>query len=694
MTVLNKRMSLKNRIKPVRGLLFSAVVVTALLGCGGGSSTASVADEPSPPTSLQPDPHSASIAAIEAAFRPLPHVDPAADAESILAVVRGLPDVGDSGIEEPGNVWLTFKDGISTIITTTPLVTAADRVAITQTSSSRALAQRVQKLDTRLPGTTPAGSRQAFLLDAVARDFGLESGLDQIRPWLTAQGFDVVSTDRQVTPAVYKNIRDVSVLHLAAHGGVGLVRGQKVFVLSTGLRTDVGDNLTPYGDAIAAGDMGYIVVVNQVLATDPTLAMGTYLYITPSFVRKYMSFAKGSLVNLDACSVFAYHGDDMRKAFMDVGATTLVGWDADVSMRDGRDSSLYLFDRLLSANSYAPYMVQPGNRPFSVAEVFADMQGRQRVVPAGTPPQTLAQSPFNRATLRRQVASGYENLALVPSITGLYVENRFDRLTLTGNFGAGPGKGGGTREVTLGGATLSVDSWSPTSIVLRDVPRSGSGSNGELIVKVDGAKSNPAWVSQWNGLVVKNYQGEYAQGKGDGTAVSVVECTFNLRGSASNFRSELNGEANLFATTDDAVLQDSGTCSWDAYGTYFGSDYSLTYSVAGSKDLPWATIAQRANPDALQRYAYVTALISGGNLQIDLIARIRPGDGGGIVHTYAYRSGQTGSAVVPVHSSGYLYGTYFGADDAILAASNQQTLNFVTLSGAAAMQSADPNHAR
>ena len=700
-------------------------LLIALAACGGGGGDGGGPDpavDPVVAPSSDPDAHAASLDAIGAAYDQLAQTDPAADGEALLAMVKTLPDVREAGIAAPGNVWLTFNDGISTFISTQPLYTPAEAAIVAaaaaeaaRTPSGPAATQtstepRSHPLDTKLPGEASPDLRHAYLIDSASRGLTKVSRVDTMQRWFERKKFTVHAFDNKPEAAVFKTIKDASVAHLLTHGSVGLIEGRRVFGLSIGLETAEPKNLAFYRNEIeVTHEMGYMVLPepHEVAAgSDPKKQrMGRYLYITPKFVRNNMSFTEGSLVFLNGCATFSADAADMVQAFKDKHASTVLGWSGVTSHGFAIDSALFLFDRLLSANEHVGYAVQQPNRPFTVSEVLDHMK-RYAHVQAAYPPDyapdaphdlTLTQSVFRvyreddkyteyNATLMPDTTQGYEGLALVPAINDLFVENLADRLTLRGNFGTGPSAAGaGTRKVTLDGQPLEVQSWNASAIVVVNVPRTGAGSSGALIVNVDGAESNPAYVDRWNGVVLKNYQ-PFPGGPGDGTgtAFTLVQCTVNLRGSSSSFRSEVDGELTLFASTDDAIIQD-GACAYNASGEYYGAGYQVLFAVGGSPLLPWIAPAQRNMLDGLTRFSFVTAYISNGNLQFDLIARTRLSDGGGPRQTYRYNStGQSATSLFELNSTGAtsdLRSGYFKlADNTLLAGFVQQTLNLLTWS--------------
>jgi hypothetical protein len=82
---------------------------------------------------------------------------------------------------------------------------------------------------------------------------------------------------------------------------------------------------------------------------------------------------------------------------------------------------------------------------------------------------------------------------LAPSIRYVAVDELDDLLVLTGEFGTRPGK------VTVGGVELVVAAldWTPTEIKAQRLPYSGPGSSGDVIVEVNGVRSNARQLTKW-----------------------------------------------------------------------------------------------------------------------------------------------------------------------------------------------------
>lgn len=677
--------------------------------------------DPTPPAdpASAPDAHTSSLGAISSAYDGLPKTDPQADAAALLAVVRALPDVQEASLTEPTTVSLTFKDGITTIISTqSPLsssATAPAPTAIPAAAASRSTAPLAVPRQSPLAQRLPSG-RQVFLIDSAAKDIGGADFVTQINNlsgYFKDAGYGVL-TSADVNPGVYRSIKNASVLHLLSHGAIGQHAGLRMLALTTSLKADVALNRATYANEINSGEMGYFVVPEP-HEFSSTVRFGVYLYITQQFVLKNMTFTEGSLVFLNGCSTFGANSPeatDMRNAFIAKGARSVIGWSNVVNYKYAIDSAMYLFDRLLGADAYAPYKMAPAaspNRPFPLDDVLREMRTHKRdpSIDWDARDLTLAQSTFfanwrtyrYAAELMIQKNSSNDNISLVPSISSIYLENGADRLTIGGNFGPEPM--GQQYSITIGGVDMrQLAKWTDTSIVISNLPRSGGGASGEVRVNVSGLRSNPAMINQWRGVKLTNYSpADGGSGRGDNTARVITTCTVNLRGSTDAFRSAPNVAPDLNAIVDEAVIQD-GVCSYDANGTYNASTYTLTYGLAGSPDLPWLAAENRDAAALLPRWAYATGLFQHVNqtsgMQISMIGRVYASDGGGVRGMQVRKSDGAVSYPPPVgiHETASSSELRFDGSDALLSGATQQTLNYLIWSGVQGLHYKDSAHAR
>ena len=201
---------------------------------------------------------------------------------------------------------------------------------------------------------------------------------------------------------------------------------------------------------------------------------GYHYGITADFVREYMSFGENSFVYIMSCS--SDH-PEMRSAFLDKGADAYAGWSQPVAVGGAYKAAMFLFDRLLGTNEVAP-VENPRQRPFDLNAVYANLKER-------------GLHKVGEAELNLWTRPG-ESLVLMPSVAYLEVREDSDELFLYGLFGSEEG------EVTIKCVSTPVTHWAQDVIAVQ-LPVEGSGSAGDVIVKVLGHESNTVPLTEWRG---------------------------------------------------------------------------------------------------------------------------------------------------------------------------------------------------
>jgi hypothetical protein len=120
----------------------------------------------------------------------------------------------------------------------------------------------------------------------------------------------------------------------------------------------------------------------------------------------------------------------------------------------------------------------------------AGLQGRSRQRPARLhdgQERRLTSDGSTGAELVTKPAAAGSNSLLAPSIYALEPgPDAEDELKIHGSFGPDPG--GAERMVTIAGQAMTVQEWTPERITVA-LPRSGSGSSGDVVVTVRGRMS-------------------------------------------------------------------------------------------------------------------------------------------------------------------------------------------------------------
>lgn len=502
-------------------------------------------------------------------FAALPHTDPAADANAMLAAAQALPDVKDAGLSDDFTVWLQYKDGTGQVIITAPRDEEDEVVPEGSAPSLQHIAAKKQTLRNAKDATRPDGHK-AFVYSALTKDFtGLQISdpVTMISGFLTTQGYDVASTD-SANYNMLREVQNASVFYIDTHGGVGLIHDSdngldtRVFTIAT--PTPVSDSAIANNiEAIKSGEMTYISVAEwfERVPGLPQLRLSSFLAITPIFVRNHMSFARNSFVFINGCGLMQAIPE--AQAFITIlqakGAAHVLGWTELVGAKMAADSGVFLFDRLLGTDGYAAYPGDPANRPFNLAEVMADMATKERqpaaqppLIPGVIPPYKLDKSNIWSvgAALVLKNDPAAPTLALAPTISSVNVHNDRDSITLYGDFGS-PAQ---TPQVMIGGTQVDAIS-SSGQITVTNLPRTGDGSGGPIQVIVDGAKSNPVMLNQWNDVpvVMTTYNGNW---------VRTVTCSMNFRGVFDALRTAPDTTPYTSGVSNDETVVQNGSCSF------------------------------------------------------------------------------------------------------------------------------------
>ena len=82
---------------------------------------------------------------------------------------------------------------------------------------------------------------------------------------------------------------------------------------------------------------------------------------------------------------------------------------------------------------------------------------------------------------------------LAPSIEYITVDDYYGKMSIHGLFGDNSMADG---KVTVGGQEVNVPIWGPYLLIC-DLPATGAGSSGNVIVNVNGHESNIVPLSEW-----------------------------------------------------------------------------------------------------------------------------------------------------------------------------------------------------
>jgi hypothetical protein len=155
---------------------------------------------------------------------------------------------------------------------------------------------------------------------------------------------------------------------------------------------------------------------------------------------------------------------------------------------------------------------------------------------------------------------------LAPSIAYMRVDEIQNQLKIEGLFDKDQG------HVFVGGQEINVKSWNSLSITC-DLPTSGDGSAGEVIVRQNEHHSNSAYISEWKGAFTHT-------AAGPGSLKQVDTYNVTLRGDVRKYRIEIHKPPKFYGANVDAT-QDS-TQDYACTGTGTIGDLHQTWSGSGS----------------------------------------------------------------------------------------------------------------
>lgn len=401
--------------------------------------------------------------------------------QAVADFMAAHPDYEKAGASaKDGTAWGLLRDGVMHVV-------YANRSPAPVTSADIPMPpDRKNVGDPEVPGAT-----KAHVMHALTQQFEPQTAVTRMRGYLKSRGWSVwQGADGDANVRTLAQVKGDGFFYVNAHGGSarnylappGPVDAWIYTILTSQFADGVPDQ------AIAAS-----------LSTGPRLVYGTafngytirvagvdvplsarYYGITQHFVSDFMQFESDSVVFINVCGS-ADAG--MAAAFHSAGAAVYLGWDGLVTVEGAAFTSApYFVDRMVGANQHEP-KESPPQRPFPYDLVLADMdrKGLKRDSSSGA------------VLVASRKADSVHPPIFAPSIRYVAVDELDDLLTLTGEFGSRPGK------VTVGGVELVVAAadWTPTEIKAQRLPFSGPGSSGDVIVEVNGVRSNARQLTKW-----------------------------------------------------------------------------------------------------------------------------------------------------------------------------------------------------
>jgi hypothetical protein len=335
---------------------------------------------------------------------------------------------------------------------------------------------------------------------------------------LATRKYRVIS-EKSVTVEHLMNLPPCSVFGLDSHSNVIDADGRPIPCIFTATRyTD--ENIARYRSLIDA-DPPRLVKKYQTI----NKVKDAYLAITAAFITDYWkyTFADNGFVYFNCCHSGGEKTGGIRDAILNDGKASLfAAWSLRSLDLIGPQTATYLFTRMLGGKwddlTYATGVAQedPPQRPFRYFDLWEDMKRKN----LGS---TFDAASGQVSTLEFFEGEGDFGL-LSPCIK--YVETNEDKSTLTlhGYFGKRPEK---DEKVTVDGMPVSISEWNnpgpyqDDTIVCKGLPFSGTGSEGDVMVTINGIESNRAPLTGWHGKF------DFSVGKeGDKKSEKIISFTF------------------------------------------------------------------------------------------------------------------------------------------------------------------------
>lgn len=453
----------------------TAILLLAISGCGGGGGGGSVGGG-----SLTPQQRYAAIDAVNAKLDSLAGLDQTAQNQQVLAFIKSRPEFKAAQLsDDGGSVWATFTDDEPYVVINNLHIAPQSR------AGTPSFLQRGGRAAQNLPSQT-----HVRLFDALSQCATTPTA--QLQTMLA--GYTVQTGTGTIAQLKAVNGED-GLFYMNTHGSYS---ADGVTLITT-------DDLAgPQGDANFADDLlpadhtPRRLVRSTVRRYDPSNntchSLSAYSF-TPAFVRKYMSFGPNSLVIIQAC--LGRHLTDLRDACFAQGASVFAGWTPTIWDIDGTETTLFLVDRLIGANNYE--VPDPPQRSFDYVAVAGDMHVglRKNGKSYGLDYSDPGDEPAGYFVMEANPGTGKGDFGLLaPSIEHMEmaaVGDNSTELKIFGSFGSKQGT------VSITGVDRPVKSggWTPQMIRCTLPAHDEAGAYGDVVVDVDGRKSNKVQLTMW-----------------------------------------------------------------------------------------------------------------------------------------------------------------------------------------------------
>lgn len=487
--------------------------------------------------------------------------------DSLEAVARGLAGVAMVGRCDTG-LWGVFADGRSFAIVRAPEAGTTPATGLKARPSASALSTALSGSWTRYRAAVVPTGKTAILFNGyptLSAKYGVSDPTSTLKSMLEDKGYTAQSLD-----ATVENLRAVkgqSVVHIRTHGGnsyrfagnLNSAQGS-VFALWTSTEYSAESDLSYAADL----DAGRLVYMHGDDSRTGGATDAWHYGFTKEFIAANWALNPGAYVHASACSAGsgAASAVAFRRALYNAGATRFAGWSYVTRVEDFDRGAKFVFDRLLGANTVEP-KESPPQRPMDCDSVKDDM------VTKGLAKSVLDSGNVSEFVFKWKQGVDPKLLTdrLAPSIENVFLADAWkEKLEIRGAF---QGYDANRVEVTVGGQKAAVSSAEP-DVIKADLP---SGAAGDVVVSIDGRKSNRVRLCAWKGQLT--YQ---IAGPGDLVATFTVDA--RLVGDVHDFRDKA-GQAVKPHASYVSMDPSASKATKKASGTYSDASHRQAWSGAG-----------------------------------------------------------------------------------------------------------------
>jgi hypothetical protein len=545
--------------------LVAAMVVAACGGGGGGSAGNSGVGSGTNTITLQQRQAVLSAVADQATQIAQQGGD---FASAIVAYLQSRPELTSVALTPDGGAAAQFVDG--------ELLFVVNNRQLVKTAAAARPAARAHPLSATV--LMPGATRKAVLTEGFGG--GCDSDSEQLTieldNWLSTAGYSVAVAGSVNAAFMRTNIQQLDVFVHTGHGEInnaGLVSLSLAFPPPT---TRSADDDGDFSNQRLVDVVGATCLNDDGTAyAGPGTRFGAYWGMTPAFISTYMSFNPGSLVVINTC--IGAHPLAVVQGFPAafVNHASYLAWTGNTD-DSGNNQIRYAFDRMLGevpgGGGRSVAQEAPPQRAFDVNAVLQDMTAQ------GLIPLPSSGGVTNLVNL------GPGDSILAPSIRHVATDEFSGLLEIDGLLDVNQQ---GT--VSVNGQDCPVQMWASNHATCT-LAQSGPGSDGAVVVTVNGVKSNAVALSSWTGAFTYTVVGEQS---------IAANATMNV-----HWRSDLHTWRNAphtppvrYATPTGAVGDSNAnvSASGNAIEQQSGG-MPITLGVSAGLDVPLLALANAGSP--------------------------------------------------------------------------------------------------